>query len=297
MIESKSGRLLIVDDEIDLVKSLCDILTEVGYETVGFTSGRDALKALKEQSFDLMLADLMMPEMDGITLLRVALEIDPNIVGIILTGRGTIQSAVDAMKIGAFDYVLKPFKLKALLLTLNRALEVRRLREAEEKYRTMFEKAVEGIYQITPNGIYITANIALSSILGYESPEELIVNLNNTGHRLYVKPDRRAEFVRRVHEIGAVSGFVSQVYRKDGSKIWVSENAVAVHNANGKLLYYKGLVEDITERKQMEEELKKRVQELEDFYSMSVNRELKMLELKKEIESLRKELLKYKKEE
>jgi adenylate cyclase len=297
MIESKSGRLLIVDDEIDLVKSLCDILTEVGYETVGFTSGRDALKALKEQSFDLMLADLMMPEMDGITLLRVALEIDPNIVGIILTGRGTIQSAVDAMKIGAFDYVLKPFKLKALLLTLNRALEVRRLREAEEKYRTMFEKAVEGIYQITPNGIYITANIALSSILGYESPEELIVNLNNTGHRLYVKPDRRAEFVRRVHEIGAVSGFVSQVYRKDGSKIWVSENAVAVHNANGKLLYYKGSVEDITERKQMEEELKKRVQELEDFYSMSVNRELKMLELKKEIESLRKELLKYKKEE
>jgi PAS domain S-box-containing protein len=297
MIKSKSGRLLIVDDEIDLVKSLCDILTKVGYETVGFTSGRDALKALKEQSFDLMLSDLVMPEMDGITLLRAALEIDPNIVGIILTGKGTIQSAVDAMKVGAFDYVLKPFKLKALLLTLNRALEVRWLREAEEKYRTMFEKAVEGIYQITPNGLYITANIALSSILGYESPEELIINLNNTGHRLYVEPDRRAEFVRMMHEIDAVSGFVSQVYRKDGSKIWVSENAVAVRNANGKLLYYKGSVEDITERKQMEEELKKRVQELEDFYSMSVNRELKMLELKKEIESLRKELLKYKKEE
>ncbi len=74
MIKSKSGRLMIVDDEIDLLTSLCDILSEIGYETVGFTSGKDALKALKEQDFDLLLTDLMMPEMDGIALLRAALE-------------------------------------------------------------------------------------------------------------------------------------------------------------------------------------------------------------------------------
>lgn len=78
MKKSKSGRLLIVDDESDLLTSLCDILSEIGYETKGFTSGKDALKALNEQDFDLLLTDLMMPEMDGIALLQAALEIDPS---------------------------------------------------------------------------------------------------------------------------------------------------------------------------------------------------------------------------
>src|SRR4030042_4329770 len=226
MIESKSGRLLIVDDEIDLGKSLCGILTEVGYETVGFSSGKDALKALKEQDFDLLLSDLVMPEIDGITLLRSALQIKPNLIGIILTGKGTIKSAVDAMKIGACDCILKPFKLMDLLVVLNRAIEMRRLREEEEKYRTMFEKAIEGIYQITPNGIYIASNIAFARILGYESPGDLMNVLNNTDYHLYVEPDRRAEFVRQLQEKGSVSGFETQFYRRDGNKIWVSENAI-----------------------------------------------------------------------
>ena len=114
----KLGRLLVVDDEVELMTALCQMLTEYGYEAAGFTSGKDALEALKEQDFDLLLADLMMPEMDGITLLRLGLEIDPNLVGIIMTGQGTVQTAVEAMKIGAFDYVLKPFKLQAVLPTL-----------------------------------------------------------------------------------------------------------------------------------------------------------------------------------
>ena len=122
------GRILIVDDEIELMTALCEALTVQGYEAVGFASAHQGLVVLQEGDFDLLLCDLMMPEMDGIALLREALDIDPHLVGIIMTGQGTIQTAVDAMKIGAFDYILKPFKLQTLLPVLSRALHVRQLR-------------------------------------------------------------------------------------------------------------------------------------------------------------------------
>ena len=128
MAAMKRGRVLIVDDEVELTSALCDTLTEKGYETVGATSGPEGLKALDKQDFDLLLCDLMMPGMDGIQVLRKALEIDPTLVGIIMTGQGTIPSAVEAMKVGAFDYVLKPFNLQTMLPILERAMEIRRLR-------------------------------------------------------------------------------------------------------------------------------------------------------------------------
>src|SRR5438445_4385899 len=122
------GRVLIVDDEVELMTALCESLTDQGYETLGRASAQEALVLLQEEDVDLLVCDLMMPEMDGIALLRAALDIDPHLVGIIMTGQGTIQTAVDAMKVGAFDYMLKPFRLQALLPVLVRALQVRRLR-------------------------------------------------------------------------------------------------------------------------------------------------------------------------
>jgi len=122
------GRLLVVDDEIRLMTALRDTLRDEGYEVLGVTTGAEALAALRATSFDLLLTDLTMPRMDGIALLTTALEIDPQLVGVVITGNGTIATAVEAMKTGAFDYVLKPFKLSAILPVLTRALAVRRLR-------------------------------------------------------------------------------------------------------------------------------------------------------------------------
>ena len=90
MAKTKRGRLLIVDDEVELKNALCETLADEGYETVGAINGAEGLKALEKQDFDLLLCDLMMPGMDGIQLLRKALEIDPILVGIIMTGQGTI---------------------------------------------------------------------------------------------------------------------------------------------------------------------------------------------------------------
>src|SRR5258708_8134754 len=105
------------------------------YAVTGFGSSKDALAALRGGNFDVLLTDLMMPEIDGITLLRAGLEIDPNLVGLIMTGQGTVSTAVEALKLGAFDYILKPFNLQALLLSLQRGLELRRVRVANRQKR------------------------------------------------------------------------------------------------------------------------------------------------------------------
>src|SRR6185436_4657652 len=138
------AKLLILDDEAAQMTALCNTLEHEGYATTGFTSANDALDALRGQEFDLVLTDLMMPEMDGITLLRRAQEIDRNLVGIVMTGQGTIDTAVEAMKAGALDYILKPFRLSSILPVLSRALAVRRLRMENIQLRETI-----GIYELS----------------------------------------------------------------------------------------------------------------------------------------------------
>ncbi|HEY9027578.1 MAG TPA: ATP-binding protein [Burkholderiaceae bacterium] len=128
MTEAVKAKLLIADDEPAQLRALCDTLQDQGYAVRGCPGGAQALAALHEEPFDLLLADLMMPGMSGIQLLRAALAIDPTLVGIIMTGEGTIGTAVEAMQTGALDYILKPFKLSAVLPVLGRALTLRRLR-------------------------------------------------------------------------------------------------------------------------------------------------------------------------
>ncbi|MCX8156152.1 MAG: PAS domain S-box protein [Verrucomicrobiae bacterium] len=136
---------------------------------------------------------------------------------------------------------------------VTRLLETEKaLRTAQEKYRTIFERAVEGIFQTTPDGHYLDANPALARMYGYESREELIRALTDIEHQLYVNPHRREEFIRLMREKGTVTGFESEVYRRDGSTIWISENARAVHDENGEVAYYEGTVEEITARKKAE---------------------------------------------
>jgi PAS domain S-box-containing protein len=127
---------------------------------------------------------------------------------------------------------------------------------AEEQYRSIFENSTEGIFQTTPNGQYLSVNPALVRIYGYQSPEELIHYLSDINH-LYVEPDRRSAFVQLISRDNRVADFESQVYRKDGSIVWISESAVAVRDQDGTLLFYVGTVQDIDERKRTAQELYK----------------------------------------
>lgn len=129
------------------------------------------------------------------------------------------------------------------------------LRDAETRYRSIFENAIEGIYQTTTCGQYLVVNPALAHMYGYSSPNELMSALNNIQQQLYVDPNRREEFVNALYQHKNLKNFQSQVYRKDKSIIWISENAHMVHDNSGNLLYYEGTVEDITEHKSYEKKI------------------------------------------
>lgn len=123
------------------------------------------------------------------------------------------------------------------------------LRIAQERYHSIVENALEGIYQTTPNGTYLSANPALARIYGYSSPQELRQSIQDVSRQVYVDPKRRQEFIDAMAANDAVSGFESLVYRKDGSMVWISETARSVKDSTGKLIYYEGIVSNITERK------------------------------------------------
>ena len=124
--------------------------------------------------------------------------------------------------------------------------------QAEEKFRSLFENAMEGIFQTTPEGRYLSVNPALARMYGYSSPAELTEKVDDIARLLYVDPQRREEFKREIEQRGAVHGFEYQIRRKDGTKIWLSENARAVRDADGVVSCYEGTVEDVTERKRSE---------------------------------------------
>jgi PAS domain S-box-containing protein len=146
------------------------------------------------------------------------------------------------------------------LVTLQDVTALKRteleLRDAEEKYRSIFENAIEGIFQSTAEGSYLSVNPALARMFGYDSPDEMMSTVTHIGRQLYVQPGRRGEFTSLILEQGAVSDFESEVYRRDGSSIWISERCRAVRDGDGKLLYYEGTAEDITARRGAEQAVK-----------------------------------------
>ncbi|HEX7646271.1 MAG TPA: EAL domain-containing protein [Noviherbaspirillum sp.] len=123
------------------------------------------------------------------------------------------------------------------------------LHEAERRWRSIFENAVEGIFQSTPDKGYLAVNPALARIYGYDSPQQMTETLRDIDRQLYVDPQRRAEFLHRMAEHDSVINFESQVYQRNGGIIWISENARVVRGAGNDILFFEGTVVDITERK------------------------------------------------
>jgi PAS domain S-box-containing protein len=150
-------------------------------------------------------------------------------------------------------------QLKMVGEMLANALERKRAEIAliQEKlsYRSIFENAVEGIFQTTPSGRYLRANRALAEIYGYESSAQMLAELTDIKRQIYVDPNRRAEFIAQLGAARQVSNFESQVYRRDGSTIWIAENARSICDESGSVLYYEGTVQDITAGKLAESAL------------------------------------------
>ncbi|QIN80290.1 PAS domain S-box protein [Rubrobacter marinus] len=149
--------------------------------------------------------------------------------------------------------------------------DVTERKEAEARYRSIFENAVEGIWQTTAEGSLTTANPMMARIFGYGSPEEMVEDIWDIGKQLYANPGEREEFVRAVRRDGFVSNFEAHVRRKDGSLIWISLNARAVYDDHGRHAGFEGTVQDVTERKKTEEALRESEQRFRSsFWDASI---------------------------
>ncbi|MGD1907217.1 MAG: EAL domain-containing protein [Leptolyngbyaceae cyanobacterium] len=146
----------------------------------------------------------------------------------------------------------------AISLAIERHQVEQSLRQAERKYRGIFENAVEGIFQSTLDGAYLTANPMLARLYGYDSPEALVKGITNIRDQLYVEGSCRDQFIQQVLHHGAVLGFEAEVYRRDGTKIWISESARLVRDDQGQAISFEGTVENITARKRAESALYRR---------------------------------------
>jgi two-component system cell cycle sensor histidine kinase/response regulator CckA len=255
------ARILVVEDERIVARDIQYRLTEMGHTVVNVSRGaEEAVQLADELHPDLVLMDIRLNgRVDGIAAaqeIRTRLHLPV----VFLTAYADEDTLHRARVTEPFGYVLKPFDERELRTVIEMALykqaTEQRLRASEEKYRGIFDNAVEGIYQSTPDGRFLTANRAMARMLGYATPEELIADVRNIENQLYVDQERRKEFRRLLDEHGVVKSFETEIYRKDGSKGWGSLSSRAVRDAQGKLLYYEGRAEEITERKRLEEQFR-----------------------------------------
>jgi PAS domain S-box-containing protein len=164
-----------------------------------------------------------------------------------------LWKSIDELIISPVEKVELQARIEILLLARTLSLTVQS--QAEEKYRRIFDNAVEGIFQIAADGRLLTANPALARMLGYETPAEMIAGIHDLRDTLYVEPQSGGDLLRSLEERRVVRRFEAQLGRSDDKRLRVSINAVAVSDPKTGEVYYEGIVEDVTERKRTEEKL------------------------------------------
>lgn len=273
------GDILVVDDTPDNLRLLASMLTEQGYKVRKALSGQLAIIAALSAPPDLILLDINMPEMDGYEVCeRLKRDVQTlDIPVIFLSALDDVLDKVKAFNIGGVDYICKPFQLQEVIARIDNQLTVRRLqkhlqeqnlqlkqllrdrirtqeslRQAEEKYRTIFDYAIEGIFQISASGEYLSVNQAMADIYGYGTPDELVEDFNSNEIKPYVSMSLRKEYEALLTEHGHVSGFESQIYKRDGTTVWIRESINAVRDQQEEVLFYVGTVEDVSDRRDAE---------------------------------------------
>ncbi|PSN19578.1 guanylate cyclase [filamentous cyanobacterium CCP5] len=269
-LNSSGSVVLVVDDEPVNLQVLANHLSLHDYSIVQANNGEDALRLIEQGLRPaIILLDVMMPKMTGYEVTQRLREQYPatDLPIVLLTAKTQVADLVTGLAAGANDYLTKPIAREELLARIRTHLNLSQLREAlqieESKYRSMFENAVEGIFQSSPDGKLLNVNPAYAQLFGYDSPEAMLQGIQEVAGQLYVDPQRRTEFKRLLNEQGDIRDFEFEAYQRDSSQIWVSVWARAVKDSQGTVLYYEGNCIDITERKHQEASWKQQLQELQ----------------------------------
>jgi diguanylate cyclase (GGDEF)-like protein/PAS domain S-box-containing protein len=277
-----STRILIVDDEASVLAVLSHHLTNEGHECTTTTSPLEALRLLKGDNFALLISDLVMPEMSGLDLVREAKKVAPETSVIFITVVLEVNKAIEAVRAGADDYVLKPFNLGEISTSVSKVIEKRsfllRYREHSEELKARVEQAASDLAQVnrelqetkeylenllhssldailtaTAEGRIEFANEGAAQMLGYRQQD--FVGMEAAG--LCVGGQDELQYIRRVlRETGAVKNYESELRRKDGSLVPVNMSISVVRNADAQVTAALAVCKDVTEQKQLEQQLK-----------------------------------------
>ncbi len=258
----KSLSVLLVEDSEDDAMLLLRELRKGGYDPVyERVESEDTLKtALAARKWDLVLSDYVLPGFSGLDALRLLRESGSDMPFIVVSGKMGEETAVEVMQAGAHDYILKgrlarllPAIERELLETEARRMAKKELFRSEEKYRAIFEGAPIGIFQSTLDGRFLSVNQSLTSLFGYDSPEQMVESIRDIPMQIFVKPDQRGELIRTALES---SGFARRevAYRRTDGTLFIANLYMrAVRDDMGQVQFLEGFVEDITERKRAEE--------------------------------------------
>ena len=254
------GKILVVDDEGDARAPLVEYLTESGYSVIEVGHPDEALEIARKQHFDLVMTDLRMPGMDGVTLFKKLKELEPEAVGIIMTGFGTIESTVKAIKAGAWDYITKPFQLDETGIIVKRAIEYRRLQIENKGLKKQLlqthasesllgsSRAMEEVFQVVRKVADTEATVLLTGESG--TGKELVARTLHGSSRRAGKPfvavncgaipEELLESELFGHEKGAFTGAVAArtglFEMADGGTILLDEIGDMSQNLQVKLL-------------------------------------------------------------
>ena len=326
---STGATVIVVEDETGTRTTLCGILLEdTGYKVIGLERGTNALEMIRKDPFDVIITDIRLPDISGLEILELAKEINPDAAVIMMTGYASVETAVDAVNQGAYAYFVKPVNPDEIKTTIANALkqqwlslENKRLvdslqqsnkllfkaneelvdeiterkraeeamRESEEKHRGLVSNVNLGIFRSTPGptGRFLEVNPAMAEITGYSREELLQMNVCD----LYMHPGEREAVLEEIASSLGKSSSELRFKKKNGTPIIVSDTKVPIRDSTGKVLYFDGILKDITERKQAEEELQRKSEQLDTQNEelQSLNEELlaqqqELLEKTREVE-------------
>ena len=260
--------LIIEDNPADarLIKEALDETIGVVFELKYAEMLSDGLKKISKNTFDIILLDLGLPDSSGLETITIVNKKNMDIPLIVFTGTADLDVAKKALSIGAQDYLVKgQFDGSSLSRSIRYAIERKKieveLKKSENKYWSLFEYSIDGIYITTPQGKYIDVNTALVNMLGYSSKEELMsIDIKK---ELYVSEDERPGPNKR-NKI-----FEAKFKKKDGSVINAEISSEVIFE-NAKPKYYQGIVRDVSNRKQAEAEIKDNLSKLKKTFEQTI---------------------------
>lgn len=292
--------VLVVDDEEGVRLLLSRILRGAGYLAALASDAAQARDMMAGHPFDVILCDLTMPGESGMDLARWVIDTHPETAVVIVSVVSDPRIADLALEMGVYGYIPKPFSPETILINVAGALKRRgleaenrryrhdleqlveertpnlrstirslrktqqALKESQERYRSLFQRIPLALFRTTPDGKVLEANPALLEMLGFKSKQDLCrINVGE----LYVEPSARLKWKQLITQSGVLRGFQKRLRRRDGTVVWVEEHSSAVRDAKGRVVCFEGSLQDVTQRKVMEDALRRARDEKEIIFS------------------------------